>query len=99
MWPVITDSPDPSIKELIKRNSVTVKEGKAMLGKIKKAANIERKRVQKFAEQETKRITGTLSVSSKSHIGKIKKKLTSINKELSGRGKKTLKKIMKELSR
>ena len=90
---------EKTIKELVKRNSVTIKEGKAMLGKIKKAANSERIRVQKFAEQEVRRITGKLSISSKSQIGKIKKRLTSINKELSSRGKKTLRKIMKELSR
>ena len=90
---------DDIIKNLVKRNKVTIREGKELLSKINKAANGERRRVSKFIAQEAKRAAGNLSVAPKSQIEKVKKKLKSIDKELSSRGKKTLKEILKQLSK
>ncbi len=84
-------------KELVKRNAVTVKEGSDMLKKVKKVALNESNRVRKFAENEAKRVAGKLGVTSKAQIAKAKKRLKSIDKELSSTGKKTLKKILKQI--
>jgi len=83
------------VKELIKRNAVTIKEGREMLRNIKKEGDNERKRVQKFAEGEAKRIAGKLGVMPKNKIEKIRKRLKYIDKELSSKGKETLKRILK----
>jgi len=90
---------EKTVKELVKKNAVTVKEGRDMLNKVKKAAKNEGNRVRKFAEQEAKRVAGTVGGLSKIHIGKVKKRLKSIDKELNSKGKKTLKGILKQLSR
>ena len=87
------------VKELVKRNAVTVKEGRDMLQKVKKLAESEGSRVRTLAENEAKRVAGKLGIASKAHIGKVKKRLKSIDKELSSTGKKTLKRIIKELSK
>jgi len=83
------------IGELVKKNAVNIKEGREMLSKVKKEADNERKRIQKFAEQEARRIAGKLGVMPKNKIEKVRRRLKSIDKELSNRGKKTLKKILK----
>jgi polyhydroxyalkanoate synthesis regulator phasin len=85
------------VKELAKKNAVTIKEGKEMLKKVKKAAKSESNRVSKFAAKEAKRVTGKLGGVSKIPIAKLKKSLQSIDKELSKKGKKTLKGILKQL--
>ena len=59
----------------------------------------EKKRVHKFAMEEAARVTSQVSVVSKSQLDNVKKKLRSIDKELSSRGKSTLKSIMKQLSK
>jgi|TARA_B100001964_G_scaffold245555_1_gene333368 polyhydroxyalkanoate synthesis regulator phasin len=87
------------VKELVKKNAVTVKEGKDMVNKVKKAAKNESNRIKKFAGQEAKRVAGTVSGVSKIHLGKVQKRLKSIDKELSSKGKKTLKGIIKQLSK
>lgn len=87
------------VKGLIKKNAVTAKEGRGMLKKIKKEALKESSRIKKIAENEARRIMGKLGVAPKARISEVKKKLKSVDKELSGKGKKTLKKIMKELSK
>ena len=83
------------VRELVKKNAVNIKEGREMLSKVKKEADNERKRVQKFAEQEAIRIAGKLGVMPKNKIEKTMKRLKSIDKELSNEGKKTLKRILK----
>jgi len=87
------------VKELVKRNAVSVKEGKDMLKKIKKHTDNERKRVHRFAKQEAKRVAGKIGVVSKNQLNRVKKRLKSIDKDLSNKGKKTLKNILKELSK
>jgi polyhydroxyalkanoate synthesis regulator phasin len=87
------------VKELVKKNAVTVKEGSDMLKKVKKVADSESSRVRKIAENEAKRITKELGGISRPQITRVKKRLKSIDKELSSRGKQTLKRIMKELSK
>ena len=87
------------VKELVKRNAVTIKEGSGMLKKVKKIALSESERIRKLAEKETKRLAGNLGIASKASVGNIKKKLKSMDKELSSQGKKALKMIMKELSK
>ncbi len=87
------------VKELVKRNAVTIKEGKDMLKKVKKAAFSESSRARKLAEAEARRVSGKLGITSKTQIARVKKRLKSIDKELSSKGKKTLKNIMKEISK
>jgi len=87
------------IKGLVKKNAVTIKEGRDMLKRIKKVTLDESRRVRKLAGDEAKRVTGKLGIASKIPIAKVKKSLRSIDKELSSRGKKTLKSILKELSK
>ena len=87
------------IKGLIKKNAVTISEGKGMLNRIKKHALNEGIRVKKFAQQEANRVAKELGVVSKAQVLKVKKNLKSIDEELSARGKKALKNIMKDLSR
>ena len=87
------------IKGLVKKNAVTANEGREMLKKLKKEALNERNRIKNLVEKEAKRVAGKLGVVSRIPIAKIKKNLRSIDKELSGKGKKTLKNIMKQLSK
>lgn len=86
------------IKGLVRKNAVTISEGKGMLKRIKKHATNEGKRIKKFAQQEANRVAKELGVVSKSQVATIKKNLSSINRELNTRGKKTLKKIIDNLS-
>ena len=90
---------EKTIKELIKRNAVTVKEGRDMMKRVKNVALGESKRIKMLAGQEAKRVSGKLGIASKIPIAKVKKRLKSIDKELSSRGKKTLKNILKQLSK
>ena len=85
------------VKGLVKNNSVTIKEGKDMLKKVKKHAAKEAKKVSKFAQKEVKRAVNDIKSASKSHTIGVKKGLKTIDKELSARGKKTLKNIIKKL--
>lgn len=87
------------IKSLVKKNAVTAKDGREMLKKIKKEALNESNRIKNIAEKETKRVAGKLGVVSPAHIAEVKKRLKSIDKELSSKGKKTLKSVLKQLSR
>tara|TARA_Y100000310_G_scaffold47186_1_gene43791 strand:+ start:19200 stop:19535 length:336 start_codon:yes stop_codon:yes gene_type:complete len=85
------------VRGLVKKNAVTAKEGRDMLKKIKNTAKGESNRIRKFAEKEAARVTGKVGIVSKAQVKKVKKKLNSINKELSSRGKKTLKSALKQL--
>jgi polyhydroxyalkanoate synthesis regulator phasin len=87
------------VKELIKKNAMTAKEGKDMLKKIKKEAFNESNRIKNLAGKEAKRVAGKLGVVSKAQIAEVKKRLKSINKELSNKGKKTLNNVLKQLSK
>jgi|TARA_Y100000031_G_C7980080_1_gene274335 polyhydroxyalkanoate synthesis regulator phasin len=87
------------VKELVSRNAISIKEGRDLMKKVKKEALKETSRVRRLAEKEAKTVAGKLGIESKIQITKVKKRLRSIDKELSSRGKNTLKKIMKELSR
>ena len=87
------------VKELVKRNEMTINEGKELLGKVNAAAMEERKRISSFIEQEAKRISGKLGVASYARVENLKKKLRSIDRELIKEGKKTLNKIAKQLSK
>lgn len=90
---------EKTVKDLIRKNAVTVKESRNILKKIGKAADAERKRITKFAQQEAARISSQMGVVSKAQLSKVRKKLKSIDKELSRSGKKTLKSIMGQLSK
>ena len=90
---------DKIIKDLIRKNAVTLKESRDILKKIAKAADSERKRISKFAQQEAARISSRMGVVSKAQISKVKKRLKSIDRELSSRGKSALRSILKQLSK
>ncbi|MBI2522801.1 hypothetical protein HYW19_00255 [Candidatus Woesearchaeota archaeon] len=90
---------EKTVKDLVRKNAVTLKESSDILKKIGKAADAERKRVSKFAQQEAARISSQMGVASKTQLNKVKKKLKSIDKELSRSGKKTLKSILRQLSK
>lgn len=90
---------DKIVKGLVKKNAITTKEGLEMLKRVRKEAKNESNRVKKFARQEATRIAASLGFVSKAQIGKVKKRLLLVDKELSSRGKKTLKNIIKELSK
>ncbi len=85
------------IKDLMRRNKVTIKEGRELLKKISSAANEERRRINTFASQEAERIAKTLGSIPKAKIEKAKKRLRLIDKELTNRGKKALKSILNQL--
>jgi len=87
------------VNDLLKRNAVTIKEGRQMITKVKTIAINESKRLRDLANQEANRINSKLSGVSKSNIEVVKKKLKSLDTELSSHGKKTLKNIMKDLSK
>ena len=96
---ITKEQAEKMVTELVKKNAVSIKEGKGMLKRVKKHAYNESKRVSKFAQQEARRIAKELGVVSKTQVARIKNNIRSIDKELSARGKKTLKRIMKDLSR
>ena len=87
------------IKGLVKKNAVTIKEGRDMLKRVKKEALGESNRIRKLAGKEAKRVVGKLGMVSKIPVARVMKRLKSIDKELSSRGKKTLKNILKQLSK
>lgn len=86
------------VNELVKRNAVTIREGRDLLKKVQKAAKQEQKRIGKFASQEARRLVRSLGAVPKSQIEGARKSLQAINKELSSRGKKALKDALKKLS-
>ena len=90
---------EKAIKGLVRKNAVTIKESREMLKKVSKVADAERKRISRFAQQEASRIAFQMGVASKPHINRVKKSLKSIDRELSSRGKKALKGILKQLSK
>ena len=87
------------IRDLVRKNAVTLKESRDILKKIGKAADAERKRISKFAQQEAARISSQMGIISKAQLSKVKKKLKVIDLELSRRGKSTLRSILKQLSK
>jgi len=88
---------EKTIRDLVRKNAVTLKESRGILKKIGKAADAERKRISKFAQQEAARISSQMGVVSKAQLSKVKKRLKSIDRELSARGKSTLRSILKQL--
>ena len=88
---------EKTIRDLVRKNAVTLKESRGILKKIGKAADAERKRISKFAQQEAARISSQMGVASKAQLSKVRERLKSIDRELSTRGRKTLKSILKQL--
>lgn len=87
------------VKELIKRNAVTIKEGRDLLKRASKAAQQEREKISEFANEEAKRIAKGFVSIPKAQIGKVKTMLKSVEKELSNEGKKVLRSVLKQLSK
>ncbi len=87
------------IKDLVRKNAVTLKESRDILKKVGKAADSERRRISKFAQQEAARISSQMGITSKAQLSKVKKRLKSIDRELSARGKSTLRSILNQLSK
>lgn len=96
---LIKDHAEKIVKNLVRKNAVTVKEGAEMLEKIRNEALNESRRIRKLAEKESKRIAGKLSIMPKAKIEKVRKSLKSIDTELSSKGKKALKEILRQLSK
>ena len=94
-----TNQAEKIVKELVKKNAVTAKEGKDMLKKIKNEALKESRRIKRLVENEARRVGGKLGIASKAHIAGVKKRLKSIDKKLSSKGKNTLKNVLKQLSK
>lgn len=90
---------EKAVKGLVKKNAVTINEGRQMLGKVRKHAERESKRVSRFAQQEAKRVAKELGFVSKAQIGRVKKMLKSVEKDLTSKGRITAKKILRDLSR
>ena len=88
---------DKIIKELMKRNAVTVNDGRHLLGKISKAAEQEKKRIANFASQELQRVAKSVGTVPKAKIQSARKVLKKLDKELSKRGKKVLDGALKQL--
>jgi len=87
------------VKDLVKNNAVTVNEGRTMMKSMKRVVKIQGSKAKKIAQEEIRKLTGKLGVASNVRIKSIKRRLESIEKELSSRGKASLKKILKELSK
>ena len=66
------------IKGLVRKNAVTISEGKGMLKRIKKHATNEGKRIKKFAQQEANRVAKERGVGEKEKGEKGKKKRKEI---------------------
>ena len=90
---------EKAVKELVRKNAVSAKEGREMLGKARKHALNEGKRIKSFAQQEAKRMLTEFGGVSKAQVSKVKSTLKTIDRELTSKGKSALRKIMKELSR
>ena len=87
------------VKELVKKNAVTRKDGKDLLKRVSNAANDERERIISFVAQEADRISKSLGLLSKAHINNVKNRIKLIDKKLSSAGKKTLKSALNQLSK
>jgi polyhydroxyalkanoate synthesis regulator phasin len=85
------------VKDLIKRNAVTIKDGKQLLNRVKKQAVRESSRMKKLAGTNAKKVAGKVGYASTMPLKTVKGKLKSLDKQLSKAGKKTLKKIMRDI--
>ncbi len=90
---------EQAIRELVKSNKVSIREGKHMLSRIKKHGKKESVRMAKFLEMRTKKVSKEAQAMAKKHIKTMQAKLKIIDAELTARGKQTLKKIMKEMDK
>ncbi|MBI2208388.1 hypothetical protein HYU50_02735 [Candidatus Woesearchaeota archaeon] len=88
---------EKAVMELVKKKAISKKDGQQMLNTIRKHAADESRRIARFAEQEAGRIAKQLGVASKSKAQKAKKMLRAMDRQLTAEGKRTLKKIIKEL--
>jgi polyhydroxyalkanoate synthesis regulator phasin len=86
-----------AMKELVKKNALTVQQGKELLNKARNVALYEKKRLSDIASKEAARIASKLMDSSRPKIVVLKKKAKTLEKELSARGKKTLRSILKSM--
>ena len=87
------------VRELMRKNTVTVKDGRQLLGRISRAAQQEQKRIASFAAQEARRMAKEFGAVPKAHVAKARKKLNALNKELSKRGRKVLNDAIRQLSK
>jgi polyhydroxyalkanoate synthesis regulator phasin len=88
-----------AMKALVKKNALTVRQGKELLERAKKAAEFEKKRLSDIVSKEAGRIASKLMNTSRPKIVVLKRKAKSLENELSARGKKTLRSILKSLSK
>ena len=83
------------IGKLVRRKAVSKGEAREILGKMSAHAKRESVRIARFAQQEAKRIAKDFGGVSRVQVAKARKKLKSIDRKLTKRGKKTLKNMMK----
>ncbi|MBI2134686.1 hypothetical protein HYU09_01735 [Candidatus Woesearchaeota archaeon] len=88
---------EKKVMELVRKRAISKKDGLQMLNKIKKHAANESIRIARFAEQEANRIAMQLGAASKSKARKAKKMLRTVDRQLTAEGKRTLRRIIKEL--
>ena len=87
------------VRELMRKNTVTVKEGRQLLGRIGRAAQQEQKRIVNFAAGEIQRVAKIVGSAPKARMTSARKNLRKLDKELSKRGRKVLDSALKQLSK
>ena len=90
---------EKKIRALVKKGSLSAKDGNEMLRKVLAEANKERKKIQEFAKAEIKRIQAKLSKASQPKLKSLKKRISVLEKKLRVAGKKTAKKVLQKAYR
>ncbi len=87
------------VKEIAKKGGINTKEGKQMAKRVLTYANRERKRIQKLVQKEANKNTKKMGLISKAEAESMKIRIKALEKRLREEGKKTAKRMLKEVSR
>ena len=88
---------EKAVNEIVRKKAISKKDGQKILRAVKNYAETESKRIAMFAEQEVGRIAKQIGIASKNKSQKAKKMLKKMDSKLTAEGKRTLRKIIKEL--
>ena len=87
------------VRQLVKSNGISIREGKAMMRSATNHMEREGRRLSRLAQIEAQRLAREAKLMSNKHLQTMNKSLRSMDARLTAEGKKTLQKIMRQLSR
>ena len=88
---------EKAVNEILRKKAISKKDAKKILSTVKNYAEAESRRIAMFAELEVGRIAKQIGIASKNKSQKAKKMLKKMDNKLTSEGKRTLKRIIREL--